>query len=368
MRKLVVCLLLAGLVLGISATAQHAPGTFLQQFLLSAQVVGLTSVGESLWGVSGTNLYEFDVKTGAVLQTLVHAAAGPYGLSYDQRRREFVMTQASPGTVSRVDMTGKVTTIFPCATTRPIGVAYDLTRDAYWVADWSANVLHLMNAQDGSALQTPFSLSASGCTRSADVGYSPYNDLLAIIGRDKNQAFLYQAGNPPVFVQAVTFGTSISGGARGAHIHPRTQTLWTDSYSTPYALFEFELGLPRVIAADSVPVGKALQIQWVAGNSAGLVYQGAASFTEYVRAIQFGNRYVPLAPDSLLFLSLGLPSVFVNFGGVLDSAGTAAGAVAIPNIPALRGIPFSLGLVTVSPSAPMGIKDISGPWKVAITQ
>ena len=61
-------------------------------------------------------------------------------------------------------------------------------------------------------------------------------------------------------------------------------------------------------------------------------------------------------------------ALFINFGGVLDSSGTAAGAVVVPSSPALAGISFSIGFVTVSPSAPLGIQHISGPWKVAITK
>ena len=345
-----------------------APGTLLKRYSLPVKFVGMTMIGDDLWAVSGSSLYEFDLTSGLILNTVTHGYASPYGLGYDTRRKEFVLTAAGAGTVGRVDMTGKVTTIFPSPTNRPIGVAYDPNRDAYWVADWSNNVLHLMDATAGTTIQPSFSLTPSGCTRSADVGYSPFNDLLVIIGLDKNQAFLYTAGNPPVFRQAVTFSVSIPGGARGAHFHPRTQTLLTDSFSTPYEAYIFDLGLPRVDAASTVAVGSALKITWTAGSSPSLFYQAGASFTEWAIGMPFGTRYFPMALDDLFFLSLAVPSIFNNFNGILDPSGTAVGSVNVPNAPVLAGIFFSVAFVTASPTAPKGIQDISGPWKITITK
>jgi DNA-binding beta-propeller fold protein YncE len=356
----------------IPGSGQDDPvGTELSKFTPPQRVIGTTFVGDSVWGVyisSPSVLYEFDANTGKVLSSIQSQFAGPYGLGYDSRRNEFVLTAAGPGTIGRVDQTGKVTTVFPCPTTRPIGVAYDPGRDAYWVADWSANVLHLLDATTGKSVQPSFSLSPSGCTRSADVGYSPYNDLLCVIGRDKNQAFLFTAGASPQLRQAISFKTSVPGGARGSAFHPRTQTLWTSSYSSPYAVYEYDAGLPRVKAAPTIKVGGVLAITWVAASSPNMIYQAAASFTEGVRGYSFGSRYLPLALDPLFFLSVSNPAVFQGFSGVTDGAGTAKGAVLIPNAPALAGLFFSIGFVTVNPAAPQGIQDISGPWKVTLTK
>ena len=68
------------------------------------------------------------------------------------------------------------------------------------------------------------------------------------------------------------------------------------------------------------------------------------------------------------FLSLAVPSVFNNFNGILDTTGTAVGSVNVPSAPVLAGIFFSVAFVTANPSAPKGIQDISGPWKITITK
>jgi len=347
------------------------PGTLLKGYPQSIQVIGTTFVGDYPWGVtlsSASVLYEFDLKDGSILQSISHGFASPYGLGYDLRRQEFVMTSASSGLVARVDVAGKVTTAFPCPTTRPIGVAYDQNRDAYWVADWNANVLHVMDATTGSTIQPSFDLRPSGCTKSADVGYDPVNDLLCIIGRNSNQAFLYDVGSAITFRGAVSWtGFSMPGGARGAAFHPRLHTLVTDCYSSPYSLYHVDIGLPRVDAAATVGVGKGLPVTWTAGSSPGLFYQGGASFTEGVIGMPFGTRYFPLLLDDLFYLSLQVPSIFNNFKGYLDSTGTAAGSVNVPNMAPLNGVIFSLAFVTTASTAPQGIQDISGPWKVTIT-
>ncbi len=339
-------------------------GTSLTSIATPVRVVGTAPVNGNVAGLytsSPSVIYEY-TPSGTLVSSLQHNYASPYGMGYDSRRNEYVLCSASSGDVARVDLTGNVTTVFPAPSTRPIGVAYDPNRDAYWVPDWSANLLHLMDASTGNTLQPSFSLSASGCTRSADVGYSWINDILAIVGRDKNQMFLYRAGNPPTFVGAFSFSTTIS--ARGSAIPYRAQTTWSSHYSGS-RLEDFDMGLPRVVAASTVQVGTALPIQWVAGSSANLPYQAAASFLE--GGIPVGTRYVPLSLDSLFTLSLAAPSVFQGMSGVLDGSGNATGQVNVPAIPVLAGIPFSLAFVTIDGSAPQGIRAISGPAKTQIT-
>jgi len=119
---------------------------------------------------------------------------------------------------------------------------------------------------------------------------------------------------------------------------------------------------------DTVKFGTTLKIDWIAANSPGKFYKGAAALTERVAGITFLNRHYPLAADTLFFLSLAAPSVFSGFEGTLDASGTAIGAVHVPNVPPLAGIPFSLAFVTVDASAPFGIEAISGAWQVMIAK
>ena len=348
-------------------TVAAQPGAVLGKFPAPDDVYGLAVVGNSVWGATFLDtpplLYEFDIKTGKVLSTIQHAYTYPFGLGYDSARNEFVMTSASHGTVVRVNSSGTITTIFKVPTSATTGVAYDANRDAYWAADWSANLLYLMDAANGSTLQPAFDLKSSGCTRASDVGFSAINDLIVIIGRDNETAYLYRAGNPPVFRQAVNLKPlAISGGAKGAAIDPRTQTLYTDGTSTPYEILRIDIGLPRVDAADTVRVGQALTISWTATDSPSFYYQAGAAFGEG-KGIRFGKRYFPLVLDTLFSLSINTPSIFNRFGGLLDTGGTAIGSVNVPPIPALAGVKFSLAFVTASAQ---GIKDISGAWRVEI--
>ena len=151
--------------------------------------------------------------------------------------------------------------------------------------------------------------------------------------------------------------------------------MWWDRWQCPVVAEEGikkvtykDAGFPRVDAGNKVQFGQALQINWKAGSSPSKFYKAAAAMTERTAGLRFLNRYFPLALDPLFFASLQLPSVFRNFEGILDTNGTAAGAVIVPNVPALAGFSFSIAWVTVDAGAPQGIQAISGPWKVDITK
>jgi hypothetical protein len=364
-RKFTLITLVIVCMIGGVSAAQ--PGALLGKFAAPNDVYGLAVVGNSLWGATFLDspplLYEFDFKTGKVLSSLQHGYTFPFGLGFDSIRNEFVLTSASQGTVARVNKSGTVTTVFPVPTSGSVGVAHDANRDAYWVADWSADRLYLMDAKNGSTLQAPFDLKPSGCTRASDVAFSAENDLVIVVDRDSEAAYLFRAGDPPVLRRVVSLKPlAIRSGAKGAAIEPRTQTFFTDGTSTPFEIYRVDLGLPRVAAADTVKVGQTLPIGWTATASPSLSYQAAAAFSEG-RAIRFGMRYVPLLPDDLFWLSLGTPTIFNRFAGLLDPNGTAIGSVNVPSIPALAGIKFSIAFVTASPQ---GIQDISGAWPVTI--
>ncbi len=61
-----------------------------------------------------------------------------------------------------------------------------------------------------------------------------------------------------------------------------------------------------------------------------------------------GSGTVPLTPDALFWTSGFVPTIFQNFNGILDQNGKGFGVVAIPNIPALSGLDFFAGAVSVS--------------------
>jgi hypothetical protein len=59
-----------------------------------------------------------------------------------------------------------------------------------------------------------------------------------------------------------------------------------------------------------------------------------------------------------LTLSLGTPSVFVNFVGLISPTGSSPGLIFIPNDPLYSGFSFYVAFVTLPPApAPYGISD-----------
>jgi len=74
-----------------------------------------------------------------------------------------------------------------------------------------------------------------------------------------------------------------------------------------------------------------------------------------------GVGTVPITPDALFWLSGFAPTIFQNFGGVLNGQGQATAAVAIPNVPGLRGFTFYATFITANPAV-----KIYNPLKVLI--
>jgi hypothetical protein len=62
------------------------------------------------------------------------------------------------------------------------------------------------------------------------------------------------------------------------------------------------------------------------------------------------GRIVPLSIDSVFLASVTnvLPGLFKNFAGVMDGNGDATISVALPNVPALKGITLYTAFVNYS--------------------
>jgi hypothetical protein len=347
-------------------------GTVLTSFKAPpvTRVAGITMVGDSLWvlsypGVLSNHqlIFEMDPNTGAVKSSVSVATTTYYGLGFDLRRNEFVMCTPSTASLARVSLSGTVTTTWSAPSSRPIGVAYDLGRDAYWVPDWSNNNIYLVNARDGSLMRS-FNVGGQGLTRLAGCGYSEVNDLIYTSGRNENQGGMIDPTTGKIVYTVNHPGGSNVG--QGATVYRRTQAPISGNWNngTNQTIYAYEMGLPRVFSPTSVKVGVVLPIRWIATREANRVYLAAASFSE--SGFLLGNRLLPISLDALFFLSIQLPPVFNRFSGTLDGNGEATGAVVVPNAPALAGISFSLAFITVDNAAPYGISAISGPQRVRI--
>ena len=95
---------------------------------------------------------------------------------------------------------------------------------------------------------------------------------------------------------------------------------------------------------------------------AGQAYQAAAAFGPLLR-IRVGQRWIPLDPDPLFFLSFAAPSIFKDFSGNLNMWGRAVLKVHFPNLPALRGRRIFLAAISSDAS---GVRIITEPFGVTI--
>ena len=308
----VVVLLLALAPLGV-AQALDANGNFLGPVNLpgmddplgtvlhkiaapTSKIAGITCTGDSLWVISYPGaaqvLYEVDPISGATKSTIQLTTTSCYGLGFDTRRNEFVLS-ASGGTITRVDLKGVVTTQWPSPSGSPIGVAYDPMRDGYWVPDWSNTNMYLVDARNGSVLKS-FNIGTQGLTRLAGCGYSPINDLLYTNGRGENKGGIIDpVSGQLLYTVAHPGGTNVGQGAVFFH---RWQAPFSGDWNSGanQTIYSYEMGLPRVECNTTVKYGTTLQIKWVSTRDAGRVYKGAAAFTR-VR-LYAGQPAVPPDP------------------------------------------------------------------------
>jgi len=298
---------------------------------------------------------------------LSYTTAGvyPYGLGYDVKRNYWVIGELVKYGILVVDrVTGKEVTFISTPGDRNTGATYDSYRDWYWVSAWNTNVFKAYDATT-HALKKTINLSTIGCTRSAGAAYSAVNDLLYINSRNSKKGYLL---NPGTGTQVRTWPLLYTGSNNGqcSGWWDRWQCPMVRDYEKKFISWT-DAGLPRVKANSMVAYDSTLQIDWIAGSSPSKFYMAAASWTERVAGITFGNRYCPILTDWLFFFSLANPVIFTNFIGQLDKAGTAKGAVNVPNLPGLKGLKFSIAWAAVDAAAPFGIHALSGPWQVEIT-
>jgi hypothetical protein len=345
------------------------PGTMLLEFKLGPRIYGVTVVGEVFYAVARPNILEFD-RQGNVKATITLSGApsgfSPFGLGFDTRRNSFVLCDSTAEAIVLADLSGKVSTFASYAPNRAVGVAYDPSRDGYWLTMLSPYQLLLFDARNLPSVLKTIDLVAVGATRAAGAAYDPINDVVYTNSRDKGAGYAFSAATGMLLYSWPLVHRGLNNG-QGAAWWDRWQSTVTADYETLDITFT-ETGYPRVKAADRVSIGTSLPIGWTAANSPSKFYKAGASLTERVAGLRFGNRYFPMLLDPFFFLSIQVPAVFAGFEGILDPSGTAAGAVNVPNVAALIGLQFSIAWVTADSAAPYGIEAVSGPWQVVVTK
>jgi len=346
------------------------PGTSLLQYKLSQRAYGVAVAGDNFYVMITPNIYQIDRTNGTILKTITvtGAPSGLYsfGLGVDTARNGFIIGDAALYMMLLTDMNGKVLSSAVHSGNRHVGAAFDSNRDGYWATSWNNNLLTLYDAKNLSKQIKTINLGAVGATRAAGTAFSPENDVVYTSSRNTKRGYAFDAGTGTMLYSWPLVHTGTNNG-QGAAWWDRWQCAVVSDYETLNVNFT-DSGYPRVGAADTAKIGQAMPIKWIAANSANKQFLAAASFTERKAGFVFGPRYFPLVADPLFILSLTNPAVFGGFAGKLDGNGTGIGAVSIPNIPLLAGIPFSIAYVTIDAGAPFGIFQISGPWKVTMTK
>jgi hypothetical protein len=132
------------------------------------------------------------------------------------------------------------------------------------------------------------------------------------------------------------------------------------------ALDNFALFDAVLTSRDTPRLGTTITLN-LRGQTGGSTFQAACSLSNSP-GIRVDSRNIPLAFDGLMVASLVLPTVFANFGGVLDATASAQAQIHIPNSPPLLGLSFFAAFVTLSPGAPSGVENISNDERFTILQ
>ena len=278
--------------------------------------------------------------------------------------------------------------------------AGDVDRDGYAdliVGAWQATVGSLSSAgqafvfsgKNGNRLFT-FNGLASGDTfgqfvaSTGDVDRDGYPDL--IVGATKaDPGNLSSAGRARVFsgkngkvlhtLNGLAAGDNLGHVGTGCDINrdgfpdllvgaPEADA---GSISDSGQAYVFSVATTSIYGSGSPGIGGTITLNLLAPGGSLSYLVGSSLGTG---PIHIDNRQLGLSPDDLLVVSVNgwWPSIFIGYRGVIDSKGQAKGAINIPNISPLIGQKIHTAFVTLSPSAPSGIKSISNTFSFTITK
>ena len=124
---------------------------------------------------------------------------------------------------------------------------------------------------------------------------------------------------------------------------------------------------PVPTPAGPFAVGQSTKIRITAPIARLAPYVLAASWSDVFGVRLTDGRRIPLDVDSLMVLSLGAPAIFQDFVGLLNASGVADATLNVPPAPALRGVKFRIGFITLDSLVPTGIRVISAARDVQIS-
>jgi hypothetical protein len=156
---------------------------------------------------------------------------------------------------------------------------------------------------------------------------------------------------------------------------------WTDSGESTFPVksgpdlthngnedaFVAKVSFALTTAGGTSHPGGTLTFDLAASDDAGLSYQAGTSLG--AGPVYLGGRTLNLSPDALLALSTAnvLPDVFQKYQGTLDRYGLGQANLFLPCESGLVGITLYTAFVTLSASAPSGVKSVSSTYPVTLT-
>jgi len=166
-------------------------------------------------------------------------------------------------------------------------------------------------------------------------------------GSKSNNSHRLYAYGPGAYTQAT--GSGIGGNPNGLRLR-------------------VTIDLITLTGSGTTNPGGAVDLALSAPADAGLAYQLGTSLG--TGPIPIGTRSLDLSPDALLVAGVGgfLPTIFVNYAGVLDKAGQAKAKINIPNSTLLIGVRLHSAFLTLDAMAPQGVRSISSTFTFAITK
>ncbi len=184
----------------------------------------------------GTDMITLDNSVIYILQSCtvvgqVQITPAPqYGfeIGWDSSRDLYVICDPSADRVHQINTSGVVVATFPSPGPGPVGIAYDPSRDVYWVTDWETNRIMSMDAATGTPGQA---WPAPQGSRIAGTGYDPEHDALVYHGRDQGLGYWISAADGH-FITSYVVPNAGQNNGNGVGVDPTTLNAWLVNYES----------------------------------------------------------------------------------------------------------------------------------------
>lgn len=110
--------------------------------------------------------------------------------------------------------------------------------------------------------------------------------------------------------------------------------------------------------------GMAVPLLLAASGLGGCAYVVGTSWG--VGPIDIGNQMLELSLDPLLMATVGGAPGFAGYMGLLDPAGRASAAIALPDLPMLRGLTLCTAYVVVDLQGPLPLRGTSDTLRLGV--